>query len=247
MSILVLAGDLTNYYLYKTLIKNGYNAKLEGFNHLINKLPGKGIVLKGYQTIIVPIPLTIDGSILYSPYCDENIHIETLFNKADLNSRIIGGPFTITDSRIIDITKNKSFTDLTVIPTCEEIIKIIIEKSDFTIYDAKISVIGNGRIANRLKPMLTSLGAHITQNKNIYESDIIIITNKDITLDKTILKNIKPDILILDVTSTEELFDKRYLKSLGINIIKARGLPGKNAPKTVSDYLYKTLITDKLI
>ncbi len=247
MSILVLAGDLTNYYLYKTLKENNYEVKLEGFNHLLNDQQKKGILIKGYKTIIVPIPLSIDGSILYSPYSEENIHIDQLFQKADKNSKIIGGPFSIKEDRIYDITKNRDFTDLTVIPTCEEIIKIIIDKSDITIANSNITILGNGRIHSRLSPLLTSLGAKTNKEDNISTSNIIINTSRDSKLDREELEKLNDDVLIIDITSGDSFINYKLSKKLGINIIKARGLPGKSAPRTVSDYIYKTLIKEKLI
>lgn len=247
MSILVLAGDLTNYYLYKTLKENNYQVKLEGFNHLLNGQQKRNIILKGYKTIIAPIPLSIDGSILYSPYSDENIHIDQLFQKADKDSKIIGGPFNIKDGRIYDITKNKDFTDLTVIPTCEEIIKIIIDKSDFTICNSKITIIGNGRINNRLTPQLLSLGANIINVEKSATVDIIINTDKNRIFNNEYLQNLKKEILIIDVTSNDSDIDFKISKKFGIHIIKARGLPGKSAPGAVADYIYHSLIKENLI
>lgn len=239
MSILILAGDLTNYYLYKKLKDNDFHVKLEGFSHLTGKFPPKGIKISGFKTIIAPIPLTIDGSSLYSPYSEESIYIDQLMSEADKDSKIIGGPFSRADKRIYDLTKNRSFTDLTVIPTCEEILKIIIDKSDITISKSYIEIVGDGRISRRLTTILKALGANakivldLTENN----SSIIIITAKGYKIDDEILKNK----LVIDITNT------KHSRKTGKNILKARGLPGKSAPKSVANYIFETLLKEEII
>jgi len=248
MSILVLAGDLTNYYLYKRLLENNFDVKLEGFNHLLgNKNNNKPIVLKGFKTIIAPIPFTIDGFQLYSPYSGENIHIDQLLLKADKDAKIIGGPFNIDDKRFYDITKNRDFTNKTVIPTCEEIIKIIIDRSEFTLFDSNVLINGEGRVKNRLTILIESLGGKIVKEKDISSSNIIINTSKDTNLINKNLEKLNRDVLIVDVSPGDYTIDKKKSKILDLNTIKARGLPGKSAPKAVSNYIYKTLLKEFLI
>ena len=73
------------------------DVKLEGFNHYLNKIGGKGIVVKGYDIIFVPIPFTIDNSTIYSPYSEDIIHIDSFLSKANKDCKIIGGPFNFKD------------------------------------------------------------------------------------------------------------------------------------------------------
>lgn len=247
MSILVLAGDLTNYYLYKSLKESNYSVNLEGFNHLLHKQNKKEIVVKGYKTVIVPIPLTIDGSTLYSPYSEESIHIDHLFQKVDKNARIIGGPFNFQENRVYDITRNKEFTDQTVIPTCEEIIKIIISRSNITIFNSTVVITGEGRIKNRLSVLLNGLGATLLDLSRVVHCDVIINSTRDFILDQRILENCNREVLIIDITSDDSNIDYKYAKEVGIEVIKARGLPGKSAPKSVSNYILRTLIAEEII
>ncbi|MGL1891081.1 MAG: dipicolinate synthase subunit DpsA [Spirochaetaceae bacterium] len=245
MKILIIAGDLTNYYLYKTLLENKHKVTLEGFDYLTKKIPKKSIKLKGYNTVICPIPFTIDNSTLYSPYSYDNIHIDHLLERVDSDARIIGGPFNFHDNRLYDLTKNRTFTDMTVIPACEEVIKIIIDKSDITINNANIAIIGSGRISLHLIKLLKLLGGNITTDLKV--ADFIINTIPKLNIDKKVLDTSKKSVLIIDVASNDGGIDYKYAKKIDINIIKARGLPGKSAPQTVSDYIYKTLSIEKLI
>lgn len=242
MSILILAGDLTNYYLYKKLKNNDYNVKLEGFSHLTEKYQPKAIKLAGFKTIIAPIPFTIDSSTLYSPYSEESVYIDQLLLNADKDSKIIGGPFFINDKRLYDITKNKSFTDKTVIPTCEEIIKIIIDNTDITITGSTILIAGEGRISNKLSILLKAFGAivSIADDKSVEMCDVLVITNIKNNLSNNILKNLENK-LIIDITNM------RHSKEINKKVLKARGLPGKSAPSSVANYLFESLINNKLI
>lgn len=245
MSILILAGDLTNHYLYQKLKENGYKTTIHGFEHIIPRTIKQKIVYSKFKTIIVPIPFSLDSETLYSPYSMENIYIDKFLNKTVKEAQIIGGPFNFNDERLYDITKNREFTNLTVIPTCEELIKIIIEKSDVTISDAIITVFGNGRIRKHLTALLKMLNATISVETD--KSDIIINTTNSPYINNRVLDNIKQNSIIIDVAPSDGGVDYKHAKKLGINIIKARGLPSKSAPMSVSNYIYTTLVTQNLI
>jgi dipicolinate synthase subunit A len=245
MSILILAGDLTNHYLYKKLKESGYNTTIHGFEHLIPRTIKQKIVYSTFKTIIVPIPFTLDNEMLYSPYSRDNIYIDNFLSKTDKGTQIIGGPFNFNDERLYDITKNRDFTNLTVIPTCEELIKIIIEKSDVTISESTISIFGEGRIKKHLTKLLKMLNATISLETD--KSDIIINTTNRPYISGNILDNVKVNSIIIDVAPTDGGVDYKQAKKLGINIIKARGLPSKSAPKSVSNYIFDTLVSQNLI
>lgn len=249
MSIQILGGDLTNYYLFKLMEEHKINVKLEGFGHYLKQKIPKPVKFDGFKLIIAPIPFTIDGLTIYAPYSDEILHIDTFLSKADKDAVIIGGPFNINDSRLIDLTQNSSFTNLTVVPASEEIIKIAIEKSNITINSSNILVTGEGRISKQVVKILESLGANIYFNKNfiIDDTDIIINTRKDFSLSNSELDLLKDECLIIDATPTGCNIDTRYGKKIGVNIITARGLPGKSAPKSVAKYIFTTLLSEKYI
>lgn len=263
MDILVLGGDLKNYYLYKKLQREGLNVTLYGFDLLPRKPRRKAPVFSKYSMIIVPIPLSIDSLNLYTPYSENTISIHDLLIKSSDKTRIIGGPFNFEDERFWDITKEESFIELNVIPTCEEIIKILIDKTDFTIMGSCITLYGYGKISKRLSQLLDGMGAytHIKSNNknidkpnstisskdNINRSDVIITTSSKLIVDKEIINEVKTGTIIIDVASTDGGIDYKYAKLRNIDVIKARGLPGKSAPLTVSEYIFNTLKRNNLI
>lgn len=242
MKILILAGDLTNFYLHRLLKNSGYKAKLEGFSHLNDKFTNKPIKISGYKTIVAPLPFSLDGSTLYSPYNEGIIYIDQLLNSADKDSKIVGGPFSIEDKRLYDFTKNKYFTDKTVIPTCEEILKIIIDKSDKTINGLRVKISGEGRVNKKLTSMLTLLNAKVLNNENLNDNkvDVLILTTSDHMVTNKELLSIT-DTLIIDITNI------KHTKEISKKVLKTRGLPGKSAPESVAQYLYSTLKKENFI
>lgn len=243
MDILILSGDKTNFYLHQKMLEKGYSVQLEGFHHL-KKSDYKPIRIGGYKTIITPIPFTINNSTLFAPYSEEIIHIDNFLNKCDQDCTIIGGPFHFNDKRLVDITQNQQFRKANIIPTVEEIIKIIIEESDYTIYQRPIHITGSGDLSTHLKDSLERLGAIIIDD--LSNTDIIINTSNSFSLDREDLEQIK-DSWIIDVTSEGLKIDNKQAKNMGLKIKKARGLPGKSAPASVADYLLKNLEELQLI
>lgn len=243
MDILILSGDKTNYYLHQKMLERGYSVQLEGFHHL-KKSDYKPIRIGGYKTIITPIPFTINNSTLYAPYSEEIIHIDNFLNKSDEDCTIIGGPFNFKDDRLVDITQNPQFRKANIIPTVEEIIKIIIEESDYTINKRSILVTGSGELSKHLKTTLEQLGAILTDE--LFSAEIIINTSNSFTLTDEELVQIQ-DRWIIDVTSDGLKADKKLVKNLGLRIKKARGLPGKSSPASVAESLLNTLEELQLI
>lgn len=262
MKILILAGDLKNYYLYKKMLKLDFDVSLAGFDHLRARGRKKRPTLFKYDLIITPIPFTLDNITLFSPYAEEVYHIEEIINKASKRAVIAGGPFNLKDSRLYDITANENFQELNILPICEELIKIIIEATDITIIGSSITVYGYGKISKRLYTLLENLGAyvHIKSSDsidiphssldnldNIDNSDVIINTLNGFNINQKIIDKINSEAVIIDVGSNDGGVDYKYAKKRNIKVIKARGLSGKSAPKTVSEYLYNTLRKEKII
>lgn len=263
MNVLIIAGDRKNYFLYKKMLSNGYLVTLVGFDHIRSRSSKKTPALNLFDVVITPIPFTLDGLTLYSPYADNTYHIDSFLDMLKPNSVIVGGPFKRNDSRFIDITKNQDFLNLNVLPVCEELIKIVIDKTDITLIGSSILLYGYGSVTKRLYKLLEFLGAyvHIKSDKldieepsstmdnidSIDEYDVIINTQTGFIIDNSILDLVKNETVIIDACSSGSGLDYSYAKKQNIKAIKARGLTGKSAPKTVSEYLFNTLRREKII
>lgn len=235
MKTLILAGDKQNYFLYKKLISQKYPVDIWGFN-LLGIKGKKSLDIGSYDLIITSIPFSLDNITVHSPFSERSIDIEDTIKRLKSRSRIIGGPFNINDERFYDITKNKMFLEKSIIPMSEEVIKIVIEKSDISIYESSIVVIGDNMLSNRIIKLLKVMGSRVNRDD---KSEIIINCDPDLTKLKNIYSKDNKTPLIIDISKNDERVNK--------SVVKARGLALKSAPRSMAKYLYETLIAEEII
>ena len=72
--------------------------------------------------------------------------------------------------------------------------------------------------------------------------DILINTVPAQVIDRKILKNVRPDCLIIDVASAPYGTDFAAAHELGINALQCSSLPGKTAPKTAGRIIADAVI-----
>ena len=73
------------------------------------------------------------------------------------------------------------------------------------------------------------------------EKKIIFNTVPHVLLTKDILKELRKDVIIIDLASAPGGVDYEEGKKLGLNIIKALSLPGKLSPVTAGKAIYKSI------
>jgi len=158
---------------------------------------------------------------------------------------------------------------LNAIPTAEGAIKIAIEKTDTTLCNSNILVLGFGRIGKVLSKMLTGIGANVyceaRKEKDLAQiramgyndvdlnnldnylpnADYIFSTIPHMILDKSRLDLVKKDVCIIDLASNPGSVDFEYAKEKNINASLELALPAKVAPKSSAIY-FKNKI-DKII
>ncbi len=167
--------------------------------------------------------------------------------------------------KTIDLLQYESLSILNAIPTAEGAVKIAIDETDITLHDSNILVMGFGRIGKMLCKILSSFSAKITvavrsdeasalvksygydvinssrMNNRLHEFQIIFNTVPHILLDKTNLKFIKDNTLIIELASPPFGVDYEASKDFNIRVLFANSLPGIVAPKTVANYIKETI------
>ncbi len=170
---------------------------------------------------------------------------------------------------LIDLLQIEELTILNAIPTVEGTIKIAIEQREETIHESNVLICGYGRIGKILCDRFSKLGANVycvarkesdlawIREKRytplIYSElpnfagkiDIIINTVPYIVLTETQLKLFNNNVLIIDVASNPGGIDKADAQKLGLKVITALGIPGKEMPKTAGKYI-KEVVDSKL-
>ena len=95
-TISVIGGDLRQLTLARLLREEGYHVFLYGFdkddtilNGFINETDLDYVL--GADIIILPVPVTFDGSTVNSPYAVEPLNIETLLDGINTSALVFGG------------------------------------------------------------------------------------------------------------------------------------------------------------
>ena len=170
---------------------------------------------------------------------------------------------------LVDLLEIEELTILNAIPTVEGTIKLAIEEREETIHESNVLVCGFGRIGKILCDRFNKLGANVycvarkesdlawirekryiplryTEISNFADKiDILINTVPQIILEEEQLKLFNKNVLIIDVASAPGGINKESANKLGLKVITALGIPGKEMPRTAGKYIKETI--DKLI
>ncbi|HHV62313.1 MAG TPA: dipicolinate synthase subunit DpsA [Firmicutes bacterium] len=165
--------------------------------------------------------------------------------------------------RLIEVTEQDDVAILNSIPTAEGAIQIAMEELPITIHGCNAIVIGLGRVGMTMARTLIALGARTTvvarnpaqlaraeemgarpvplsDLKDIVgQADVIFNTVPAVVLTESVLRMMRPNVLIIDLASHPGGTDFEAAAKLQIKAILALGLPGKVAPKTSGQILVK--------
>ncbi|MDR1665128.1 MAG: dipicolinate synthase subunit DpsA [Clostridiales bacterium] len=166
---------------------------------------------------------------------------------------------------ILDMLKREDLLLLNAIPTAEGAIKIAIEETEITLHNSHMLVVGYGRVGKVLSGMLRGIGARVTAvvNKSsaaaaarccghepvffeemeacLKHADIIFNTVPHTLLDKTNMKHIRKDTLLIDLSSPPYGVDVNDSRDFGLKVLYTNSLPGKIAPVTTAAYILDTV------
>ena len=169
------------------------------------------------------------------------------------------------DIQIIDLLKREDLLIKNAIPTSEGALKIAIEETDVTLHDSNMMIIGYGRIGKILAGMLRGIGAnvfavvnsdesaaaaksaghtaiHFTDlNEHLKYANVIFNTVPKTLLDKSNMKDIPKNTLIIDLASPPYGVDVNSWRDFGLKVLYASSLPGKVAPVTTATYIWDTV------
>lgn len=262
-NISVIGGDNRNLILSNLLEQDGNNIFRYGLD---TKEEDMMECIKKSDYIITATPFSMDNENIYCVMTDEKINIRNFINLVH-NKTIFAGNISKeyvdllnhNGNKVIDVMKNNNLAIKNAIPTAEGVIKIIIEKTNITIDNSNIAVLGFGRVGKRISKVLHGMGANVfcyDTNKeevanielcrynvleDIYEElesmNVIINTVPQKIINEEEFKFINKNCLIIDVSSKPGGINFEYANKNGYNVIHALGLPGKIAPITSAKYI----------
>lgn len=167
---------------------------------------------------------------------------------------------------IFDLFNLEEMAILNSIPTSEGAIQIAMQESDITLHGSNILILGYGHCGKTLAYMLNGIGANIyiytkevqdiayskvygfksieslLLNYKLFDFDFIFNTIPEVVLTKEILKNLKPNCIIVDLASAPGGTDFKVAAEYNIKALFCPSLPGRVAPKTVASIMKKLII-----
>lgn len=176
-SIGIIGGDLRICMLAGLLASDWYRVYTyglekmkieEGLSKHIIFCKEVGELAKEVDIIISSIPLEREEKVVYTPYSDEVVRIDKVF-EAIQGKTIIAGAIEEyvyeiakrSDVHTIDILKKEELSVLNSIPTAEGAIQVAISESDITLHNSNCLILGFGRIGKILAHMLHGIGAKV--------------------------------------------------------------------------------------
>lgn len=271
MNISVIGGDLRQLTLAKLLKEDGYDVKIAGFDKGPGNFVDSSKNIWQSDVIILPIPASHDGENINAPYSKTPIPIssENLSSaKVVLGGNLSSLEEILKTSGVKyeDYLKREELMIKNAIPTAEGALELAFSETPITLHKSRCLIIGFGRIGKVLGKMLKGIGANVSVSarkhsdlawidsngynaihncelsKKVSGYDVIFNTVPALVLDKTVLANINPDTLIIDLASKPGGVDFATAKDLGLKVIWSLGLPGKVAPITSGKIIKDTII-----
>ncbi len=170
-TVAVIGGDLRQLTLARLLKQEGFHVFLYGFDKDItvdDPIPetDKTYVLNA-DIIILPVPVTFDGSVVNSPYAKTPMPIEEFLDGVNPSALVFGGQIQPNLQKAFeehgiayrDYLKREELSVRNAVPTAEGAIEIAISETLITIHGSKCLVLGYGKIGKILSKMLFGLGA----------------------------------------------------------------------------------------
>ncbi len=271
----ILGGDLRSVSACNYIIEKGYGANtylLDNAPLLSDDLKCESLPLS--DVYILGIPSSSDGILINAPLSKNSMSLVDFFNFIKKGSIVTGGLLSNEiyamaqnkDIKVIDYYSSEELQIKNAVPTAEGALEIAMRETALTISDTKSLIIGYGRIAKALAPMLKALGSDVyISSKNpsslawsavsgykpIHLSDLSgTLSYYDLIFNtvpvKIILENelreIKKDALVIDLASRPGGVDMEKASQIGVRVIWALGLPGKCAPVSSGRIIADTVL-----
>ena len=256
--VTIVGGDSRLKEVKRSLEKAGFNVDTVGL------YDGDNGNISTSKIVVLPVPTTRDGINVHAPLTGKIIPLSEVEEAISTEALVLCCNYSFKTRKCTDYNCLDSYALLNAVPTAEGAVKIAIESTPFTLWKARVLVIGFGRVGKILAHRLKAFGCKVTVSAR-KPSDFALISALNMETEDTRLLNEMPlnyDIIfntvdfpvlnndalentpckcIIDLSSKGG-FDLEFAKSEGITAIKAPGLPSVVAPKTAGEILAKTIL-----
>ena len=272
--IWVVGGDPRQAALARLLADDGHTV------HTFAMERGEGVrcqpSLEGIalaDCVILPLPAVGEGGRLNAPMCGDPPRLETVLDVLVPGQLLCAGMVsaqlrTMAEERgllLRDYFAREELAILNAVPTAEGAIQIAMEELPITLHEARVLVVGFGRVGRALAPRLQALGARVTVAARRYEQrslaqsmglgteradrlpdwlcgyDLVVNTAPARVLGVEELSALKEGAWVIDLASKPGGVDMAGAAALGVRVVWALSLPGKVAPVPAGRYIMDTV------
>ena len=223
--------------------------------------------------VILPLPAAGPDGGLNTPLSERRHHLEEVLDGLRPGQLVCAGMAGEELERMAaerglvlrDYFAREELAVMNAVPTAEGALQIALEELPITLHDARVLVIGFGRLGKALAPRLRALGAHVWVSARRYEQraaaqgmglgsegvdrlpdwlcsyDLVFNTVPAPVLGVEELAALKEGALVVDLASRPGGVDLDAAATLGVRVIWALSLPGKVAPVTAGRYIKDTI------
>lgn len=268
--IWVLGGDQRQRMLAKLLRDDGHRVHTFGLEE--GQQPGLE-ELSLAHCVILPLPAEKPEGKIYTPLWEGTVNVEQVLEAMRPGQLLCGGLVRDTlrhqaqgrGISMVDYYAREELTLLNAIPTAEGAIGLAMERMPTTIHNARIWILGFGRVGQALGVRLHALGAKVCilarnpaqralavslgleaeplhgMGEWLHCPHVVVNTIPVPLLGLEELSALREGAWVMDLASEPGGVDQQAAQTLGVEVVWARGLPGKVAPHTAAEYLKDTV------
>ena len=223
--------------------------------------------------VILPLPASTGNGMLNAPLSEERYPLEDILAALRPGQLVCAGMVgeewkrTAEERGLVvqDYFAREELAVLNAVPTAEGAIQIALEELPITLHEARVLLVGFGRLSRALGPRLLGLGAKVWVAARSYAQraaaesmglgseglerlpdwlcayDLVINTVPAPILGIEELAAMKEGVLVIDLASRPGGVDHSAAAALGVKVIHALSLPGRVAPVTAGRYIRDTV------
>lgn len=166
----LLGGDLRQLKLAEWLAAGGHQTAVWGLEKEDSPYHTNLDAALAADCVILPLPVSQDGELLYMPLSQETMPLETLWPRLGTNQLLCGGNIApalaqAASDQGLTLTDYFQREDVQVgnaVATAEGALQRAMEETETTLHRRDCLVLGFGRIGKILAHRLTGLGAYVT-------------------------------------------------------------------------------------
>jgi len=273
-NIWVVGGDPRQAALARLLAEDGHGVHtyaLEQYEGIKCEPSLAGI--DRADCVVLPLPAAGSEGELNTPLSSHRHQLQTVLDAMRPGQLVCAGMAKESLKRMAqerklilqDYFAREELAVLNAIPTAEGALQIAMEELPITLHDARVLVVGFGRLGRALVPRLRALGARVWVSARRYDQqaaaesmgdgaegmdrmpdwlcsyDLVMNTVPAPVLSLEELAALKEGALVIDLASRPGGVDMTAASALGVRVIWALSLPGKVAPITSGRYIKDTI------